>query len=163
MPDFPVFDLSRFERAGRGERAALGAEVDDICRSTGFLAISGHGVPQTVIDGAWSRARAFFDRPADEKQKARAPFPGYPYGYLGPESEALAKSKGQDTPPDLKGELQRRAARRSRRSGRPAGARLLLRAHHLAEAPEGFRPAWEAYYRPWKTSRPASCASSRWR
>lgn len=56
---FPVFDLSRFEKAGAAERAALGTEVDDICRSTGFLAISGHGVPQPVIDAAWTAAHNF--------------------------------------------------------------------------------------------------------
>jgi isopenicillin N synthase-like dioxygenase len=31
-----------------------------------------------------------------------APFKGYPYGYFISESESLAKSKGFDTPPDLK-------------------------------------------------------------
>ena len=99
---FPVFDLSRFEQANGAERTALGAEVDRICRETGFLAISGHGVPQQVIDRAWNAARGFFDLPPEEKQKARAPYPGYPYGYLGPDTEALAKSRGEDTPPDLK-------------------------------------------------------------
>ncbi len=43
---FPVFDLSRFEGAGPQERRRLGHEVDGICRATGFLAISGHSVPQ---------------------------------------------------------------------------------------------------------------------
>ena len=74
--DFPVFDLSRFESAGAIERARLGAEVDHICRTTGFLAIGSHSVPQGVIDGVWSKAKTFFDLPAEEKEKARAPFPG---------------------------------------------------------------------------------------
>jgi isopenicillin N synthase-like dioxygenase len=55
---FPVFDLSRFGSADKAGRRALGVEVDRICRETGFLAISGHGVPQAVIDGVWSKARA---------------------------------------------------------------------------------------------------------
>ncbi|RST85984.1 isopenicillin N synthase family oxygenase [Aquibium carbonis] len=147
MSDFPIFDLSRFEKAGHDERVLLGAEVDDICRQTGFLAIRGHGVPQEVIDGAWFKARAFFDLPADEKQKARAPFAGYPYGYLGPESEALAKSKGQDTPPDLKESF----------NGGPLAVPAGLDDRQALDfcyaptiwptAPDGFRPAWEAYYR----------------
>ena len=33
---------------------------------------------------------------------AKAPAPGYPYGYLPPLAEALARSKGVDSPPDLK-------------------------------------------------------------
>src|SRR5262245_14665837 len=100
--EFPIFDLSRFEQAGTAERAALGAEVDEICRATGFLAISGHGVRQETIEKAWNAAHAFFDLPIEEKEIARAPYAGYPYGYLGPGVEALAKSKGNDTPPDLK-------------------------------------------------------------
>ncbi len=102
---FPVFDLRRFETAAAAERAALAAELDAICRDTGFLAIVGHGVPQNVIDerhlveGAAPSSR--FAR-RSEKQRAKAPYPGYPYGYLGPEKEALAKSRNVDSPPDLK-------------------------------------------------------------
>jgi isopenicillin N synthase-like dioxygenase len=99
---FRTFDLGRFEKAMPSERTRLGAEVDDICRTTGFLAIVQHGVPQEKIDAVWLEAKAFFDLPPDEKLKVRAPRKGYPYGYLGPEREALARSRGVDTPPDLK-------------------------------------------------------------
>ena len=96
---FPIFDLGAFEAAGDEEKRRLGAEVDEICRSTGFLAIANHGVGEAVIDGVWAKTRAFFDRPADVKQRAKAPYPGYPYGYLGPGTEALSKSRNVDTPP----------------------------------------------------------------
>ena len=46
---FPVFDLARFEAGSPDEMRALGAEVDAICRTTGFLAVSGHGVPAALI------------------------------------------------------------------------------------------------------------------
>ena len=39
--DFPIVDLSRFEAADAAGKAKLEADVDDICRTTGFLAISG--------------------------------------------------------------------------------------------------------------------------
>src|SRR5688572_22366893 len=99
---FPVFDLSRFAAADLAARRVLGAEVDRTCRETGFLAISGHGVPQAVIGAVWSKARAFFDLPVETKLAAKAPYPGYPYGYLPPQAEALAKSRSVETPPDLK-------------------------------------------------------------
>jgi isopenicillin N synthase-like dioxygenase len=103
MPkEFPVLDLGVFEAATSKVRDARGAQIDQICRETGFLAIVGHGVPPAVIDVIWAQTTAVFDRPIDEKFKARAPYPGYHYGYLGPKSEALAKSKGFETPPDLK-------------------------------------------------------------
>ena len=99
---FPVFDLSHFAGADGAGRRALGVEVDRVCRETGFLAVSGHGVPEDVIDAVWGKARAFFDLPLAVKLAARAPYPGYPYGYLPPQVEALAKSRSVDTPPDLK-------------------------------------------------------------
>jgi isopenicillin N synthase-like dioxygenase len=103
MPkEFPELDLGVFEAATGKARDALEGQVDQICCETGFLAIVGHGVPPAVIDAIWAQMTTFFDRLIDEKFKARAPYLGYPHGYLGPKSEALAKSKGVETPPDLK-------------------------------------------------------------
>jgi isopenicillin N synthase-like dioxygenase len=144
---FPVFDLSRFERASAGERIALGAEVDDICRSTGFLAISGHSVPQDIIDGVWSQAKAFFDLPPDEKEKVRAPFPGYPYGYLGPGVEALAKSRGQDTPPDLKESFNGGPLAVPEGLRDPEALAFCYADTIWPSEPAGFADAWKAYYR----------------
>ena len=70
---FPVFDLDKFESSGTEEKRALGAEVDRICRDTGFLAVTNHGIPQAVIDAAWSKARAFFDLPPEQAFGPRNP------------------------------------------------------------------------------------------
>jgi isopenicillin N synthase-like dioxygenase len=99
---FPIFQLAEFENAEPAIRQKMADELDRTCRETGFLAVGDHGVSQTVIDGIWSEVSAFFAQPAQVKQHARAPYAGYPYGYLGPGAEALAASRGQVTPPDLK-------------------------------------------------------------
>ena len=99
---FPALDLARFEAADAAGRRAIGAEVDSICRATGFLTLTGHGVPEPVRDALWREAEAFFAAPTEAKRAAKAPYPGYPYGYLPPLAEALARSKGENTPPDLK-------------------------------------------------------------
>ena len=145
--DFPALDLARFEAAGQAGRRQIGAEVDAICRDTGFLSLVGHGIPEAVIADLWRQAEAFFALPSEAKLEAKAPKPGYPYGYLPPLAEALARSKGVDSPPDLKESF----------NGGPEAAPLGLNdADALAfcyaptiwpTAPEGFKQAWLTYYR----------------
>ena len=123
---------------------ANATQVDRICRDTGFLVLEGHGVAQAVIDDVWAAAAAFFAQDAAAKDAARAPYAGYPYGYLGPNSEALARSQGEETPPDLKESF----------NGGPlhvpsdASADALAFCYQPTIWPDlpGFRPAWEAYY-----------------
>jgi len=144
---FPVISLNEFETADSAGKKLLALEVDAICRTSGFLAIADHGVPQGTIKRAWDAAAAFFDQPVDVKQAAKAPRPGYPYGYLGPNTEALAASRGVATPPDLKESF----------NGGPLDVPPgMTDAEALAfcyaptiwpAAPQGFREAWETYYR----------------
>jgi isopenicillin N synthase-like dioxygenase len=145
-PEFPVFDLARWEAAPSSERGARAAEVDALCRATGFLALSGHGVPQEVIDAAWSQAKAFFDLPPERKARASAPYPGYPYGYLGPRLESLAKSRDVDAPPDLKESFNGGPARAPDGMTDPEALAFCYAATIWPDAPEGFETAWRAYY-----------------
>jgi isopenicillin N synthase-like dioxygenase len=143
---FPVFDLGAFEAANAERRQALGHDVDLVCRSTGFLAIANHGVSQSVIDSLWLEARAFFDLPFEEKRKARAPYKGYPYGYLGPELETLAKSRNVDTPPDLKESFNGGPASPPPGVVDPDALHFCYAPTIWPEKREGFVEAWRAYY-----------------
>lgn len=141
---FPSFDLSAFETAHQDARHNLARELDHICRDTGFLVLEGHGVPQNVIDEVWQAATMFFAQPHEAKQSVKPPFQGYPYGYLGPETEALARSKGEETPPDLKESFNGGPLRVPHNASREA----LDFCYQPTLWPElsGFRTAWEAYY-----------------
>jgi isopenicillin N synthase-like dioxygenase len=146
-PAFPIFDLAAFETASTAEKRRLGAVVDEICRSTGFLAIAHHGVGAATIEGIWNSTTAFFDQPADSKQQAGAPYPGYPYGYLGPGTEALAKSRNVDTPPDLKESFNGGPLVVPSGMTDPEALGFCYAATIWPERPEGFAEAWKAYYR----------------
>ena len=92
---FPTVDLSRSDPA----------EVDRVCRDTGFLAIVGHAFPETLIDEMWQVTRAFFDLPLERKMRVAMPSTGCLYGYAPFAEEALAQSLDEmegHTPPDLK-------------------------------------------------------------
>ncbi|MBP1857632.1 isopenicillin N synthase family dioxygenase [Rhizobium herbae] len=146
QPQFPVFDLSAFEKADDAGKQTLGRQVDAICRATGFLAISNHGVPQAIIDAVWSKARAFFDLPPEEKQNARAPYKGYPYGYLGPELESLARSRDIDSPPDLKESFNGGPLRQPASITDPEALAFCYAPTIWPDRPDGFVEAWKAYY-----------------
>ncbi len=140
------FDLAAWESAQGPARQALAQDLDRICRETGFLVLSGHGVPEPVIRAVWDAAQRFFALPPEEKARVSAPHPGYPYGWLGPNREALARSKGENTPPDLKESFN--GGPLAIPEGIPdPDAYAFCYAPTLWPDLPGFRPAWEAYYR----------------
>ncbi|HUA56967.1 MAG TPA: 2-oxoglutarate and iron-dependent oxygenase domain-containing protein [Candidatus Sulfotelmatobacter sp.] len=101
---FPLIDIGPFTRPGTSEAARRDviAAVEQACRATGFLAVTGHGVPRAVTDALVRAAYAFFDLPLEEKLRVRRPAPEQNRGYIPPGDETLARLRGADSPPDLK-------------------------------------------------------------
>lgn len=144
MTGFPTFDLAAFETAHQDARHDLAAQLDEICRTTGFLVLQGHGIAPAVIADIRRQTDAFFAQDAALKRRVAPPYGGYPYGYLGPNAEALARSKGVQTPPDLKesfngGPLAVPSA------ASPDALSFCYQPTLWPDLP-GFRAAWEAYY-----------------
>jgi len=78
------------------------SQIDQACRSVGFLSIIGHGVPQHVIERMLAATAEFFALPLDEKLGLRSPGPEVNRGYTAKGSEGLIYSLGvEGTPPDL--------------------------------------------------------------
>ena len=141
---FPSFDLAGFGAAHQDARHDMARSLDTICRDTGFLVLTGHGVPAQVIADVRAAADAFFAQTPVEKQKVAPPYQGYPYGYLGPDAEALARSRGEDTPPDLKESFNGGPLRVP--DDAPEAAMGFCYQPTLWPDLPGFRAAWEAYY-----------------
>lgn len=78
------------------------SQLDEVCRTVGFFQIVGHGVDPDVNTPMWATTRRFFDLPLAERMAAARPRAGYPYGYVPLSGEALARSLGDATPPDVK-------------------------------------------------------------
>jgi isopenicillin N synthase-like dioxygenase len=95
----PVIDLS-------GDPRRVADDIGTACRDLGFLTVTGHGVPDEVVDRTAGVARTFFDLPAAEKRTLAEgkPKPGLP-AYRPLRSESLAASLGHRTPGDLKESL----------------------------------------------------------
>ena len=142
---FKSFNLQEFEHSSGPIRKQKAQELDQICQNSGFLILSGHGVPLKIIRAQWDAVSTFFAGNIETKGKVAIPYSGYPYGWIGPKQEALAASKGKKTPPDLK---------ESFNGGPlviPEGIKD-LNAYEFCYQPtlwpeiKDFKIAWEAYY-----------------
>jgi isopenicillin N synthase-like dioxygenase len=101
MDTIPVIDIAPFLNGDAKGQEAVAREVDNACSALGFLIISGHGVPDCLIDDMRTVSRAYFDLPLEEKLQLRMPPDRY-RGYISAGSEALSYSLDQESPPDLK-------------------------------------------------------------
>jgi isopenicillin N synthase-like dioxygenase len=101
---FPVVDISAFVRADGSERdrCNIARQIANACETIGFFAVTGHGVPRSVIADLVEQAYKFFDLPLDEKFAVKRPRPEQNRGYIPPGDERLARLAGNETPPDLK-------------------------------------------------------------
>ena len=143
--EFTSFNLQEFEQSSGSKRKLKVQELDLICQSSGFLLLSGHGISASIINGQWDSVASFFASDEEAKQKVAVPYSGYPYGWIGPNQEALAASKGKRTPPDLKESF----------NGGPLDVPLGIldqRAYKFCYQPTlwpeiaGFQKSWRAYY-----------------
>ena len=145
MPGVPVVDIS-------ADPVAVGAELDEICRTTGFFQITGHGIEEGVAGPAWTMATAFFDLPLAEKLSVARPAADYPYGYIPMAGEALSRSEARgrsmegEKPPDLKEVFNMGPPARPGRAFADAGEAWSYSPNLWPAALPGLRPAWTAYY-----------------
>jgi isopenicillin N synthase-like dioxygenase len=100
LPVHPL-DLRPYREGNRADQREVARLVDAACRDTGFLVVTGHGVPQETCDAALDAFAAFFDRPEDEKRTVVVDDPAANRGYSALGEEGLAYSRGDETPRDL--------------------------------------------------------------
>ena len=135
----PVVDIS-------ADPAAVGAELDEICRTVGFFQVTGHGISDGVAEPAWAMAARFFDLPLEDKLSVARPGADYPYGYMPLAGESLSQSMSGAAPADLKEVFN--VGPPSRPAGRFAdpGEAWAYSPNLWPAALPDLKPAWTAYY-----------------
>jgi isopenicillin N synthase-like dioxygenase len=68
----PVIDVSGLNHGSADAVPQVAAAIRAACMGPGFFYVSGHGVPETVIDAAVAASRDFFHLPAELKALVRA-------------------------------------------------------------------------------------------
>jgi len=95
--EVPVVDVAPWvdvEAYDDEARARVVRELDDACRSVGFIQVLGHGVPEAAVDGLASAMDDFFGLPLDDKLALKVPANR---GYSAPRSESLSLSLGVES------------------------------------------------------------------
>ncbi|MEC3976119.1 isopenicillin N synthase family dioxygenase [Amycolatopsis sp. H20-H5] len=96
----PLVDLAPWFEGTPEGRAAVAAQVDLALRDSGFLLITGHGVPAELRARTRELSRGFFALPEEAKRRYAVTVGGR--GWLPPGVEANGYAEGTETPPDLK-------------------------------------------------------------
>ncbi|WP_330256449.1 isopenicillin N synthase family oxygenase [Nocardia sp. NBC_00565] len=93
----PVIDISPYVAAGSdAERRAVARAIDAAASTVGFMQITGHAVPQWVLDDFATALDSFFDLDPATKLDYRNP-PEVNRGYSPPKSESLSLSLGVES------------------------------------------------------------------
>lgn len=94
-------DISRYLAGDEAGTRDVVRQIDESCRSVGFLIITGHGVSPDLISEARGASMDFFALSPQQKLAYKMPPDRY-RGYTSPGTESLAASYGNESPPDLK-------------------------------------------------------------
>ena len=96
----PAIDIAPF--LDGSDKPSVARRVAEACERIGFVIVSGHGIEPAVIDRAFERSWAFFDRPRAEKDRWHPQGPSRQRGFHGFATRGLAYTLGEETPPDLR-------------------------------------------------------------
>lgn len=97
----PTIDVSALRSGGDAERRQVARQIDAACTEIGFFLVTGHGVPQQLIETTRQRAIDFFALAVDEKMQVQRPPAKISRGYNWLGDRSVAYSMGQVAPPDI--------------------------------------------------------------
>jgi isopenicillin N synthase-like dioxygenase len=94
----PLIDFSGFLEGTPEGKARVAAELRDACINVGFFYISGHGVPQELVDAMFAMQPHLFDLPVETKMRWHVKNSPQFLGYIAMRDENAdpAKGKGGD-------------------------------------------------------------------
>jgi isopenicillin N synthase-like dioxygenase len=147
LPVVTSVDISALRGAGSPSAALECArQIDAACRETGFLSVTGHGIPDALIEATLRLTTEFFDQPLNDKTALHVEDRAANRGYAGSQSEALSYSIGKPSPPDLfeAFNVGWELSAQERKELSPSSAHLF--APNPWPALEGFRETWLAYW-----------------
>jgi len=96
MPAIPVIDIAPLRASDPETRRQAAGAVGRAARDTGFLYVTGHGIPPGLLEDVFAAARAFFDQTLAAKQALDIRRSPHNRGYAGAGTEQLDETAAPD-------------------------------------------------------------------
>jgi isopenicillin N synthase-like dioxygenase len=84
------------------DRDGVAHQVARACEEIGFIILSGNALTNDLLRRAFTASHAFFELPQETKAQFTPAIKGQQRGYHGLATRNLARTTGQDAPPDLR-------------------------------------------------------------
>ena len=97
----PIVDVAKFLEGTAEGKAKVAREFADAFESVGFAVITGHGIPENLVEELYDATTSFFAESLDTKLTYSPPEASKSRGYLPMGMESVAKTLKGETPPDL--------------------------------------------------------------
>ena len=94
----PVIDMKPLFEGGETGRKQVAEQIGEACRGIGFFYVAGHGVPASLREKVFAKAKEFFDSPEELKRKSLYSAASGNRGFIPMKGESLDPTKA----PDLK-------------------------------------------------------------
>lgn len=103
MPEMtlPIVDIAPFIKGDAADKAEVAKAFAHAFETVGFAVITGHGVPEALLDDTYAAMSRFFEEPLETKLGYSPPEKAKGRGYLPMGIESVAKTLKGETPPDL--------------------------------------------------------------
>ncbi|MET7390614.1 isopenicillin N synthase family dioxygenase [Streptomyces sp. NPDC005529] len=140
VDELPVIDFGEFLNGDTDDRRSVATRLAAACRQTGFLYITGHGVPDHVVAQAFQASAGFFALPVTSKGELTMDNSVPPYSGW---RDFTAPSSDDAGPGDLK-EIFRMGLMPDEHPSVLSGEPMALR-NQWPGQPDGFKAAMRAY------------------
>jgi isopenicillin N synthase-like dioxygenase len=150
LASVPVIDISGYFTGSAEAKHQIARAIDEACRTIGFVVVSGHGVPDALVEQMRRTLRTFFSLPDNVKRRYGSPSPDIHRGYYAVGSNNVSYTLDDHTAqPDFREFFTGNRVEIDPADpyySSPQGRRIFA-PNIWPDSVDGFREVWTDYYK----------------